>query len=87
ARDRDLPPGQYLSLCVTDTGTGMTPDVIAKAFDPFFTTKPTGEGTGLGLSQVFGFAKQSGGDVAVESAPGRGATFTLYLPQVEPEAS
>ena len=52
ARERELPPGQYLSLCVTDTGTGMPPDVVAKAFDPFFTTKPLGKGTGLGLSMI-----------------------------------
>ena len=61
ASDRDLPPGQYISLCVTDTGTGMTPEIIARAFDPFFTTKPIGEGTGLGLSMIYGFARQSGG--------------------------
>ena len=80
-------PGPFAAIALTDTGTGIAPDVLARVFEPFFTTKEVGKGTGLGLSQVFGFAKQSGGDVAVESAPGRGATFTLYLPQVEPEAS
>ncbi|WP_128564838.1 PAS domain-containing protein [Methylobacterium crusticola] len=81
ARQQDIPEGQYLSLCVTDTGTGMTPDVIAKAFDPFFTTKPTGEGTGLGLSMIYGFAKQSGGQVRIYSEVGRGTTVCIYLPR------
>ncbi|WP_308445179.1 PAS domain-containing protein [Methylobacterium tardum] len=81
ARDRDLPPGQYLSLCVTDTGTGMTPDVIAKAFDPFFTTKPLGQGTGLGLSMIYGFARQSGGQVRIYSEVGQGTTMCIYLPR------
>jgi len=81
ARDRDLPPGQYLSLCVTDTGTGMTPDVIARAFDPFFTTKPTGQGTGLGLSMIYGFTRQSGGQVRIYSEVGQGTTMCLYLPR------
>jgi PAS domain S-box-containing protein len=80
-RERDLPPGQYLSLCVTDTGTGMTPDVIRRAFDPFFTTKPIGLGTGLGLSMVYGFARQSGGQVRIYSEVSRGTTVCLYLPR------
>ena len=71
-RERDLAPGPYLSLCVGDTGTGMSPAVIARAFDPFFTTKPMGQGTGLGLSMIYGFARQSGGQVRIRSAVGRG---------------
>ncbi len=81
ARERDLPPGQYLSLCVSDTGTGMSPDVIARAFDPFFTTKPIGQGTGLGLSMVYGFARQSGGQTRIYSEVGQGSTMCIYLPR------
>ena len=81
ARKHDIPPGQYLSLCVTDTGTGMSPEVVAKAFDPFFTTKPIGQGTGLGLSMIYGFAKQSGGQVRIYSEVGLGTTVCLYLPR------
>jgi PAS domain S-box-containing protein len=81
AKDRDVPPGQYISLCVTDTGTGMAPDVIERAFDPFFTTKPLGEGTGLGLSMVYGFARQSGGQVRIYSELGKGTTMCVYLPR------
>jgi CheY-like chemotaxis protein len=81
AAERGLEPGQYVSLCVSDTGTGMTPDVIAKAFDPFFTTKPIGEGTGLGLSMIYGFAKQSGGSVAIYSEIDQGTTVCVYLPR------
>ncbi|MET0962839.1 MAG: ATP-binding protein [Noviherbaspirillum sp.] len=77
----ELNPGAYLMLSVSDTGTGMTPEVIAKAFDPFFTTKPMGQGTGLGLSMIYGYVKQSSGHVAIHSHPGQGSTVTLYLPR------
>ena len=81
ARERDLQPGQYLSLCVSDTGTGMTPEVQERAFDPFYTTKPMGEGTGLGLSMIYGFARQSGGQVRIYSELGAGTTMCIYLPR------
>ena len=81
AAERDLPAGQYISVCVTDTGAGMTPEVMARAFDPFFTTKPTGLGTGLGLSMVYGFVRQSGGQVCAYSELGVGTTMCLYLPR------
>jgi PAS domain S-box-containing protein len=81
ARQRDLAAGQYVSLCVTDTGTGMSPDVVSHAFEPFFTTKPLGAGTGLGLSMVYGFARQSGGQVRIYSEMGKGTTMCLYLPR------
>lgn len=76
-----IPEGQYLSLCVTDTGVGMSPEVIARAFEPFFTTKPIGEGTGLGLSMIYGFAQQSGGQVRIYSEVGQGTTVCIYLPR------
>jgi signal transduction histidine kinase/CheY-like chemotaxis protein len=87
ARERDLQPGQYVSVCVSDTGTGMSPEVIARAFDPFFTTKPLGTGTGLGLSMTYGFARQSGGQVRIYSEVGKGAMVCLYLPRYLGEAA
>ena len=86
ARERDVPPGQYISICVTDTGTGMAPDVAARAFDPFFTTKPLGQGTGLGLSMIHGFVRQSGGQVRIYSEPGHGTTMCIYLPRSDADA-
>ena len=80
-REHDLVPGQYISLCVSDTGTGMSPETIAHAFDPFYTTKPLGQGTGLGLSMVYGFAKQSGGQARIYSEIGRGTMVCIYLPR------
>ena len=81
ARERELPPGQYVTLRVSDNGTGMAPDVIARAFDPFFTTKPIGLGTGLGLSMIYGFARQSGGQARIYSELGQGTMVCLYLPR------
>ncbi|WP_268944865.1 response regulator [Pseudomonas sp. KNUC1026] len=82
----DLPAGEYLCLCVSDTGLGMPPKVIARIFDPFFTTKPIGKGTGLGLSMIYGFAKQSGGQVRVHSTVNVGTAMYIYLPRHEGEA-
>lgn len=81
ASERDLPPGPYLTLCVIDTGTGMSADVIERAFDPFFTTKPMGQGTGLGLSMIYGFVRQSGGQIQIRSTPDEGTTMCLWLPR------
>lgn len=86
ARERDLPAGQYLSICVTDTGTGMTPETIERAFEPFYTTKPIGQGTGLGLSMIYGFARQSNGQVRIYSEVGEGTTICVYLPRYMGEA-
>lgn len=77
----DLATGDYIRISVTDTGSGMTPDVIERAFEPFFTTKPNGQGTGLGLSMIYGFARQSRGKAMIESAAGGGTTVSLYLPR------
>ncbi len=81
AKQREMPPGQYIAICVTDTGQGMTEDVIARAFDPFFTTKPAGKGTGLGLSMIYGFARQSNGQVRIYSEVGQGTTVKIYIPR------
>jgi PAS domain S-box-containing protein len=79
-----IAPGEFVTVSVADTGVGMAPDVAARAFEPFFTTKEVGKGSGLGLSQLYGFVAQSGGHVAIAGAPGQGTTVTLYLPAVEP---
>ena len=80
-QDHELAPGDYVAVAVADSGLGMPPEVMERAFEPFFTTKPEGKGTGLGLSMAHGFARQSGGDIRLESAPGKGTTVTIYLPR------
>jgi CheY-like chemotaxis protein/anti-sigma regulatory factor (Ser/Thr protein kinase) len=82
-RGHEAAAGAFVRICIEDKGCGIDPAQIDRIFDPFFTTKEVGQGTGLGLSQVFGFAKQSGGEIRVESEPGQGTTFTLYLPRAE----
>ncbi|MGU3420708.1 PAS domain S-box protein [Methylobacterium sp. D54C] len=79
--------GDFIAVSISDTGSGIAPENLERIFEPFFTTKTVGQGTGLGLSQVFGFAKQSGGEITVESREGAGTTFTLYLPRVAPAAA
>ena len=86
AQALEMPAGQYLCLSVADTGTGMSAEIIAKAFDPFFTTKPLGQGTGLGLSMIYGFTKQSGGQVRAHSQVGQGTTMSIYLPRYHGQA-
>ncbi|WP_122524574.1 hybrid sensor histidine kinase/response regulator [Pseudomonas viridiflava] len=84
--DHGITAGDHLSIRVTDTGTGMSPETVAKAFEPFFTTKPIGAGTGLGLSMVYGFVRQSGGQIKVESVEGQGTTIVMHLPRHTPDA-
>ena len=84
---QDLAPGDYVVIRVSDTGTGIPPDTLARVFEPFFTTKDVGKGTGLGLSMVLGFAQQSGGFARIESVVGKGTTVVLYLPRAEEKAA
>ncbi len=87
ADNADARPGAFVTITVADTGSGMAPEVMGRAFEPFFTTKEIGKGSGLGLSQVYGFARQLGGHVTLDSAPDRGTTVRLHLPAVEPQAA
>jgi CheY-like chemotaxis protein len=86
-QEGDLEPGQFVMLAVTDTGSGIPPEILKKVFDPFFTTKEVGKGTGLGLSMVYGFAKQSGGHVKIYSEVGHGTTVKIYIPRAAQSAS
>jgi PAS domain S-box-containing protein len=86
AQEIDVAPGPYVKMTVSDNGEGMPPEVRERAFEPFFTTKQTGSGTGLGLSMIYGFAKQSGGHLTIYSEPGHGTAVSLYLPRVQPDA-
>jgi CheY-like chemotaxis protein len=81
AREQRISPGSYVLIAVSDTGAGMTPEVKGRAFDPFFTTKPLGQGTGLGLSMIYGFVQQSGGEVRIESEVRHGTKVSIYLPR------
>jgi signal transduction histidine kinase len=85
-RPEEPPPGDYAMVAVSDTGTGIAPEVLARVFEPFFTTKEVGKGSGLGLAQVYGFAKQSGGGVRIETTPGEGTSVRVYLPRVAADA-
>ena len=87
AGDEEIRPGEYVCISVTDDGTGMPPEVMARAFDPFFTTKPIGLGTGLGLSMVYGFARQSGGQARIQSKTGVGTTVSILLPRYQGDAA
>lgn len=86
AHDEAMAPGEYAVIDVADTGAGMTPDIVKRAIEPFFTTKDVGKGSGLGLSMVYGFVRQSGGYVHITSAPGRGTTVHLYFPRTQSRA-
>src|SRR5690348_5551893 len=87
SRPEEPCPGDYVMVAVTDHGSGMTPEVLARAFEPFFTTKELGKGSGLGLAQVYGFAKQSGGGVRIETRLGEGTTIKVYLPRAAGDAA
>ena len=86
ADETQLKPGRYVTIEVRDTGVGMSPDILSRVFEPFYTTKPLGQGTGLGLSMVYGFVRQSGGEVRIDSRPGEGASVKLHLPAAEGKA-